>query len=287
MTTMKISLFALFIACLIVLSTAIPLKDVSSTSITVAESNTTPSSERFAVTVSRIDDLLDDDGSLVAERLMAVIMSFDLHDNELLLNGVPITLGAQSIEVIQAEVAITSQENVDLDKQFDVGLVTVEVESKAEVVPTEDRNVVLRKINISTRVIEIDGQEVIQTESTEKIFEVKTYAVFEDDEEGLEAIPSDSLPVKQSPCGSRVLSKIEHWWRRTSRLTRILVGSFCLTFILGLLTIIIAYTVVPMKSKICNRSYESLADEVIFDQVIYIADEEKRALMGKEEENKK
>jgi hypothetical protein len=286
MTTMKTSLFALFIACLIVLSTAIPLKDVSSTSITVTESNTTPSSERFAVTVSRIDDLLDDDGSLVAERLMSVIMSFDLHDNELLLNGVPITLGAQSIEVIQAEVAITSQEKVDLDKQFDVGLVTVEVESKAEAIQTEDQNVVLRRINVSTRVIEIDGQEVIQTESTEKIFEVKTYAVFEDDEEGFEAIPSGSLPVKSS-CGSRAVSKIKHWWRRTSRLTRILVGSFCLTFILGLLTIVIAYTVVLIKGKVCHRSYESLADEIIFDQVIYIADEEKRALMEKEEENKK
>ncbi|CAG8568983.1 10194_t:CDS:1 [Paraglomus occultum] len=273
--------------CTLVLSTAIPLKDVSSTSITVAESNTTPSSERFAVTVSRIDDLLDDDGSLVAERLMSVIMSFDLHDNELLLNGVPITLGAQSIEVIQAEVAITSQEKVDLDKQFDIGLVTVEVESKAEAIPTEDPNVVLRRINISTRVIEIDGQEVIQTESTEKIFEVKTYAVFEDDDEGFEAIPSDSLSVKQSLCGSHVFSKIERWWRRTSRLTRILIGSFCLTFILSLLTIIVAYTIVFSKGKMCHRSYESLADEIIFDQVIYIADEEKKALMEKEEESKK
>jgi len=216
---------------------------------------------------------------------MSVIMSFDLHDNELLLNGVPLTLGAQSVEVIQAEVAITSQEKVDLDKQFDVGLVTVEVESRAETIPTEDPNVVLRRINISTRVIEIDGREVIQTESTDKIFEVKTYAVFEDDEEGLEAIPSDS--VKQSSCGSRVLSKIERWWRRTSRLTRILIGSFCLTFILSLLTIIVAYIVVFSKGKICHRSYESLADEIIFDQVIYIADEEKKALMEKEEENKK
>jgi hypothetical protein len=270
--------------CALVLSTATPLQDISKTSIAIAESDTTPSSERFAVTVSRVDDLLDDDGTLLAERLMSVIMTFDIHDNELLLNGMPVTLGAQSIEIIQAEVSITPQEHLDLNKQFDIGLVTVEVESKAEVIPTEDKDVVLRRINVSTRIIEIDGQEVIQTESTERIFEFMTYAVLDDDDEGLEVVPSDALHAKQSKCGSRIISKIKHWWRRTSRFTRILVASLFLTFVVGLLCVIIACIVIYVKNKEGRPSYEPLVDRVVFDQIIYITDEEKKASREKEEE---
>lgn len=37
--------------------------------------------ETLYVTVTRVDDLLDDDGSLLAERVMAVRVTFDVFEN--------------------------------------------------------------------------------------------------------------------------------------------------------------------------------------------------------------
>jgi len=71
---------------------------VSSTTIAVSETKTS-NSDRFAVAVQRVDDLVNDNGELLAERIDAVIINFDLKDDQLFVNNVPVELGASSIQV--------------------------------------------------------------------------------------------------------------------------------------------------------------------------------------------
>lgn len=59
------------------------MKDVSVTSIDLAENTyNKKGDEHLYVTVTRVDDLLDNDGSLLAERVMAVQVTFDVIENQ-------------------------------------------------------------------------------------------------------------------------------------------------------------------------------------------------------------
>lgn len=65
------------------LTIAAPLQDVSVTSIDLVENTyNAQGDEHLFVTVTRVDDLLDDDGSLLAERVMAVRVTFDVYENQ-------------------------------------------------------------------------------------------------------------------------------------------------------------------------------------------------------------
>lgn len=62
---------------------AAPLEDVSVTSIDLVEERLdAKGDEHLYVTVTRTDDLIDDDGVLLAERVMAVQVTFDVAENQ-------------------------------------------------------------------------------------------------------------------------------------------------------------------------------------------------------------
>jgi galactitol-specific phosphotransferase system IIB component len=62
---------------------AAPLQDVSVTSVDLAEESVNnKGDEHLFVTVTRVDDLVDDDGSILAERVMAVRVTFDVVENQ-------------------------------------------------------------------------------------------------------------------------------------------------------------------------------------------------------------
>lgn len=62
---------------------AAPLQDVSVTSVDLAEESVNnKGDEHLFVTVTRVDDLVDDDGSILAERVMAVRVTFDVLENQ-------------------------------------------------------------------------------------------------------------------------------------------------------------------------------------------------------------
>lgn len=59
------------------------MEDISVTSVDLSEAPTGQgSNEHLYVTVSRTDDLVDDDGAIVAERVMAVQVTFDVIENQ-------------------------------------------------------------------------------------------------------------------------------------------------------------------------------------------------------------
>lgn len=66
---------------------AAPMQDVSVTSVDLSEEAAdAKGNEHLYVTVTRTDDLVDDDGSLLAERVMAVRVTFDVVENQVNLS---------------------------------------------------------------------------------------------------------------------------------------------------------------------------------------------------------
>jgi hypothetical protein len=128
-------LLVAFLACLIALAWANPLTDLARTTIDVSETETSPSTERFAVRVRRVDNIIDDEGSLVAAKAMAVIINFDVRDDQILVNNVPVQLGVSSVEVIEAEVMASDLSEAEVEaiaEALNVTLATVEVSSTVE-----------------------------------------------------------------------------------------------------------------------------------------------------------
>lgn len=50
--------------------------------------------------MERIDQLIADDGDLMAARVVDVVFKFDVNNTQLLLNGVPIELGLNQVKVL-------------------------------------------------------------------------------------------------------------------------------------------------------------------------------------------
>jgi hypothetical protein len=58
------------------------LVDVSDTELEVKEVHTKPNMDTFVVTVQRTDDLLANDGTFLAERVMSVAFDFDVQNHD-------------------------------------------------------------------------------------------------------------------------------------------------------------------------------------------------------------
>jgi hypothetical protein len=144
LTFLYLSLLIGFVAVSV---SAVPLSDISRTSVDVnaARPSLKSDSPRFTLTVHRTDDLFDEKaGTFIAERQIEIQMNFDVastgEDNSLLLNGIPVKAGLSGVEVkVQAEMMInratvtapdgtvSEEKAAGVKSAFDLGLVTVEV----------------------------------------------------------------------------------------------------------------------------------------------------------------
>ncbi|CAG8526956.1 2979_t:CDS:2 [Funneliformis caledonium] len=303
----KISyIFVLFVlVCLSAMSSAIPITDVSSTKMAITETKTS-NSERFAVAVQRVDDLVDDNGKLLAERIEAVIMSFEIKDDQLLVNNVPVELNVDSVQVIEAQIVpanINAEQLEQYADNFDIGLVTVQVLPVAESLKTDDEGVSLRRITITIRVIEIDGVDVVTQDAIEKVLEFKLLEIADGDQDVLVPFyPEDDLTSakkdKMADIQNKIMcafrsfaARVRHWWRCSSRFTRIILASLFLTALFGVIFMAIPAAVqaliVLVRHRYSSSPYIAVAvhdDEPLDEQVIFITDEEKRALLEQEKE---
>lgn len=88
-----------------------PISDVSQTSISVSENpknNVVPEGadavaltgeDELKVTVERVDELVGTSGDLIAARIVDVIFKFNIENDKLLLNNVPVELGISEVKV--------------------------------------------------------------------------------------------------------------------------------------------------------------------------------------------
>jgi hypothetical protein len=270
------------IACLLSLSQAIPITDVSFTSVIKMKDT----AGRLVVSVKHVDDLLDDDGTLLAERISAIILNFELMDDHLLLDSMPVRLGIKDIQMIKAKVVPVDVKEDDIykyDENFDIGLVKVEV--SANVVQTSP----LPKIFISIKVIEVDGVQISSTNVIENTWEFELSKNANDDQNSeISPIqPVDGDGLSHQPCSLKLVpGRLHRWWQCSSKYTRIFVSSLFITAIFGIFHFLVSVIIKAVMSSMSpsnkfekyqkvlqyeSGNYKSMHGEV--EQVIFVADE--------------
>ncbi|KAG0262747.1 hypothetical protein BG011_009787 [Mortierella polycephala] len=161
------------------------LIDISDTQLEVKEVyNNDNSIDTFVVTVQRTDDLLADDGTFLAERIMSVAFNFDVKDHEVLLNKVALPLEVQekpeepitvTVTVEAALIvgpALDPETNIDdLMNAFDKGLVTVQVTASTEFLTADDGSIV-RRLTLRETIVEVNGHEITQTDAVQQMLEI-------------------------------------------------------------------------------------------------------------------
>ncbi|KAG9068966.1 hypothetical protein KI688_009856 [Linnemannia hyalina] len=159
------------------------LVDISDTQLEVKEVHTGPNIDTFVVTVQRTDDLLADDGTFLAERIMSVAFDFDVQNHEVLLNKVPLLLeSGQPEEPVTVTVTVEAGVVVgpaldpetpmeDLMEAFDIGLVTVQVTASTEFVTAEDGSII-RRVTLQESIVEVNGHEITQTDAAQQVIEI-------------------------------------------------------------------------------------------------------------------
>ncbi|CAG8456742.1 1977_t:CDS:2 [Acaulospora morrowiae] len=273
-----------FIACLLSLSQAIPITDVSSTSVLKMKDT----AGRLVVSVKRVDDLVDDEGTWLAERISAVIFNFELMDDNLLLDSMPVRFGVKNIQVLKARVVPvgTRQEDVNkYEENFEIGLVKVEVNANVKQMSP------LPKIVISIKVIEIDGVIISSSNTVENTWEFELSN--EDRNSKISTIqPADDNVSSYRPCSSlgSIPRRLHRWWRCSSKYTRIFISSLFVTIMFGLLHSLISVTTKAVIQYVSPSNkfhkYRKVLQEESGDykykgkygevaQVIFVADEYK------------
>ncbi|CAG8701090.1 3538_t:CDS:2 [Acaulospora morrowiae] len=240
---------------------------------------------RLVVSVKRVDDLVDDEGTLLAERISAVIFNFELMDDHLLLDSIPVKLGVKNIQVIKARVvpAGIRQEDINkYDENFDIGLVKVEVNADV------NRMSLLHKIVVIIKVIEIDGVRISSANMVENTWEFELSN--EDHNSKISTIQSAD---DDRPCSSSLGSisrRLHRWWRCSSKYTRIFISSLFVTIMFAVLHSLISFTIKAvirfvspsnkfhkyrkvLQEESGDYKYKSKYGEVT--QVIFVADEYK------------
>ncbi|RHZ76178.1 hypothetical protein Glove_202g68 [Diversispora epigaea] len=267
------------------------ISDISSTSIGISETNNSRS-EELVVSIQRVDDLVNAKGEIVAEKISAVIINFELNeDNVLTLNSVPVELGVNSIQTIEARIVPGDSTPEDIQKyedNFDIGLVMVEVRSFIENISKESDGATVSKLTVFVKILELDGVQVVHTDAVERFVEFQLLEIKEG--QNTELIPIEvaseetTVPIQphRKPC------PLLHWWKCSSKYTKIFIVSFAFTllscsFFLLLVPVAINKLKLPTKfnqyKKILQEEEFGDNEDLQVEQVIFIAEEEKHALV--------
>ncbi|KAI7907527.1 uncharacterized protein BX663DRAFT_491164 [Cokeromyces recurvatus] len=308
---MKFSLTKILTASVLLafatLTIAAPLQDVSVTSVDLTETvYNSKGDEHLYVTVTRIDDLIDDDGSLLAERVMAVKVTFDVVENQLMCNGKPVDIGVSSIQVEAQMVSnpekliISSDEDAALlADSFDLGLVTVEVTATVLDELKTDDGMIFRRINVKELITEVNGLKVVQTEAGQQILDIFDNGSFmkwfvdpltgfmlpgpaltEEDDENTK---NNVLSILDCP-GCEELDLQDWWNNEASTIAQCLMGALFITLLLSLI-LGIRYLLKPFHSYAVLVEEEEQED-VMWDTIkkqqqqppAYVEHEEKQPL---------
>ncbi|KAJ3089988.1 hypothetical protein HK102_004975 [Quaeritorhiza haematococci] len=175
------------------------IEDIHKTSLELYAAGKLNEHGRFAVSVKRVDDLVDvaEDGTKteLAERITDVIVMFDVDKKgQVTVNDVPVQMGVSNLKIKAAMVVgvtkagletlnITSK--ADIENAFDVGIVGIEVDATGEQVQVNGATVT--RITLKERILEINGVEVEQKDAMQQILEI-----------ALDGSVKKSMPM---PCG--------------------------------------------------------------------------------------
>jgi hypothetical protein len=204
-------------------------------------------------------------------------------------NGRPVDIGVSSIQ-IEAQIdsnpdkltIASAEELAVVEDSFYTGLVTVEVTASLEDQMTTEGGITFRRINVQERIIEINGENVVQTEAGQQILDVFESGIVQkwsvdpmtgflmpgpvstDDEhvDNLDILPQ-LIPEQQQGCVG-FIDPISEWWTEQDAFFQTaMTASFAL-----LLFGFIATTRKLIQSR--RHSYELLESD---DQMNAVVDE--------------
>ncbi|KAF9116809.1 hypothetical protein BGX27_010426 [Mortierella sp. AM989] len=265
------------------------LVDISETELEVKEVHTKPNVDTFVVTVQRTDDLLADDGTFLAERVMAIAFDFDVQDHEVLINKVPLKLESQEKPEEPITVTVTMNAGVivgpaldpetkmdDLMNAFDTGLVTVQVTASTDFVTAEDGSII-RRVTLQETIVEVNGHEIIQTDAAQQVLEI---------------MPDGSLgsytpiPFGKGGCQlgnefDEAIKSVEEWFHSLNW-----PAFICASTIAFAMFLVSAATLRSMVQKRRQARYAKIHQEDVSEEFVQVAviddkklDEEKMALV--------
>lgn len=260
--------------------------------------NNKPGDEHLYVTVTRVDDLVDDNGSILAERVMAVRVTFDVIENQIHCNGVPIEIGVSNIQVQVQMASDTDKLTLDspeelsiLEDSFDVGLATVEVTATLLDEMITPDGITFRRIAVQEKITEINNEKVIQTEAGQQVLDIfengesNKWSVdpvtgfllpndgdnkhLDDSTQQDTTTPPAFLSNNNNSNGcAAILDPIVQWWNDQSNLVRgSITGALCALFF-GM-ALFIRHLILS-----ANRAYEALPHAVYVDDMDDDADNE-------------
>ncbi|KAI9337881.1 hypothetical protein DFJ73DRAFT_848553 [Zopfochytrium polystomum] len=139
-------------------ATANPLSDVHQTSLDLYALGKLDEGGSFAVSVSRVDDLVGDNGKLLATKMYDVILMFD----------VPVQMGLSNIVMQAGTIVGVTRDGVEtmdraaMEDAFDVGVVGLQVMATSEKFTDPVSKQSVERIMIGERIFELNGNKVIQ-----------------------------------------------------------------------------------------------------------------------------
>ncbi|KAI9097012.1 hypothetical protein DFS34DRAFT_131472 [Phlyctochytrium arcticum] len=147
---------------------------------------------RFAVRVSRTDELIDvpdniaatadeltalREGTLIAERIHDVVVMFDVSPKgDVSVNGVPVPIGMTNLKIeadVVTGVTVAGAEMLtddQIDKEFDRGLIGMQVHVDGATV--SDGIIEFTRLIISEQITEVNGVEVLQENAMQQVVEI-------------------------------------------------------------------------------------------------------------------
>ncbi|KAF7727707.1 hypothetical protein EC973_007263 [Apophysomyces ossiformis] len=243
---------------------------------------------------------MDDDGSLLAERVMAVQVTFDVIENQLHCNGVPVQIGVSNIQV-EAQIAanpdklsVTTEEDAALlQDTFDVGLATVEVTAAiVDEQKTED-GMSFRRISVQEKITEINGKEVVQTEAGQQILDVfedgTTYRWAVDPMTGF--LLPDSVSTKDallasdeqttSCAGAFLVEPILQWWHSQNNAVHFGIIALIVSVLFSIVYFVRQLVTIGDYEPVSVHEDAKPVNEVIWEEkkVASPAEEEKRPFL--------
>jgi len=255
--------------------------------------------ENFIIPFKPVNDLTDDETvnyDIMSQSTSAIVVNLKIENDGFIVNGLPLELETTSVQVIEAKVipANLRKEEVDnYNDNHDIALVTVKISSSVNSIPANVKGLTINRIMISITAMEVDGEEIVQVEAIEKILEIEQVTEFPSsflfDESDDYHYQRHHHRHHHHSCKnrfSRLKAHARHWWRCSSKSTRIVLTSLLLTLTFGVFFAIYHsistfyqkyFSTTDSYHRIPNNFYND--ENLLVEKVIFINDEEKRALM--------
>jgi len=219
---------------------------------------------------------------------------FDIDGERVLLGGVPIELGLNSVQVKTAIIANRAVTLIPVDTlatKFDKGLATIEVGAQKEALllstsqlvqdPTSILNldvnslpdvVEVRRISVNAHIIELNGKRIVQTELVAQVFDVFAGYIARGPQTSIpfsQALMGMTDPTLLSESRMRFLEnrRLAAMWHKLPHHARVAIATF-----LGSLLVLVFFVALPMAVYVQWKERRAAYERVQLEEPLMESD---------------